>query len=190
MSDQTEYRTGDLPNLVEVKQLRNLYNIALGIGSSPTTDIIAELEKITQNTADIEITADSINLNTDDLETLIGTTNSTLASLGVKDSGPTDLPTVTNLKAVSLGSAQTLAAAPGAGLKAQIRDLFTSVDTDVRVSIYSGASTLFVGNLKANNGTIQLCPRQGFTGETNTAISMIATTASGTHDTTVNSVAV
>lgn len=68
MSDQTEYRTGDLPNLVEVKQLRNLYNIALGIGSSTTTDIIAELEKITQNTADIEITAENINLNTDGIE--------------------------------------------------------------------------------------------------------------------------
>lgn len=107
-----------------------------------------------------------------------------------QDDGPSEQPTVVNLVGVSLGSAQTLASAPGAGLKAQIRDIFTSVDTDVKVSIYSGASTLLVANLKASNGTIQLCPRQGFTGETNTAISMVATTASGTHDTTVNSVSV
>jgi hypothetical protein len=107
-----------------------------------------------------------------------------------QDDGPAELASTTNLKAVSLGSAQTLVSAPGASLRAQIRDMFVSVDTDVRVSIFSGASTLLVSNLKASNGTIQLCPRQGFTGEVNTAIEMIATTATGTQDTTVNSVSV
>ena len=107
------------------------------------------------------------------------------------DDGPNEIATVTNLKAVSLGSAQTLAAAPGASLKAQIRDLFVSVDTDCYVSIFSTSGTMFVGNLKASNGTIQLCPRQGFTtAGTNEAISMISTSASGTHNTTVNSVSV
>ncbi len=75
MSDQTEYRTGDLPNQVDVKQLRNLYDISTGVGASSTTNIIAELEKITQNTADIEVKAENINLNTDTLEALIGATN-------------------------------------------------------------------------------------------------------------------
>jgi len=108
-----------------------------------------------------------------------------------QDDGPSELATVTNLVGVSLGSAQTLVSAPGAGLKAQIRDIFTSVDSDVRVSIYSTSGTLFVGDLKASNGTIQLCPRQGFTtAGTNEEINMIATTASGTHTTTVNSVSV
>jgi hypothetical protein len=108
-----------------------------------------------------------------------------------QDDGPAEIATVTNLKAVSLGSAQILAAAPGASLKAQIRDLFVSVDTDCYVSIFSTSGTMFIGNLKASNGTIQLCPRQGFTtAGTNEAISMISTSASGTHNTTVNSVSV
>jgi len=108
-----------------------------------------------------------------------------------QDDGPAEIATVTNLKAVSLGSAQILAAAPGASLKAQIRDLFVSVDTDCYVSIFSTSGTMFVGNLKASNGTVQLCPRQGFTtAGTNEAISMISTSASGTHNTTVNSVSV
>lgn len=108
-----------------------------------------------------------------------------------QDDGPAEIATTTNLKGVSLGSAQTLVSAPGASLKAQIRDLFVSVDTDCYVSIYSTSGTMFVGDLKANNGTIQLCPRQGFTtAGTNEAINMISTSASGTHNTTVNSVSV
>ena len=106
------------------------------------------------------------------------------------DNGPASTSTVTNLKGAAVGAAQVLAAAPGSGLKAQIRDMFVSVTDDVRVSIYSGSNTLLVANLKAGNGTVQLCPRQGFTGDTNTAIEIIATTSIGTQDTTVNSVAV
>ena len=105
-----------------------------------------------------------------------------------QDDGPSELATVTNVDNQDISTAQLLAVSLGASIKAQLRDVFVSVDTDCRVSIYSGASTLFLGNLKANNGTIQLCPRQGFTGEDNTSIYIRATAASNA-DITANSVA-
>ncbi len=106
-----------------------------------------------------------------------------------QDDGPAELATVTNISNQDIATAQQIAVSLGSGIKAQIRDLFVSVDTDCRVSIYSGASTLFLGNLKATNGTIQLCPRQGFTGEDDTSVYLRATATSNA-DITANSVSV
>ena len=110
-----------------------------------------------------------------------------------KDAGPSVVATVTNLKSVSLGSAQTLVSALGAGIKGQIRDLYAAVNADVSVSIYSTSGTMFVGELKAANGTVQLTPRQGFTSAAaNEAMSIICTpaTPAATIIATVNSVGV
>ena len=82
MAESTEWQHGDNEPAMLKKQLRNLSSISSGVGTSTTTDIIAELEKITQNTADIELKAESINLNTDTLEALIATTNTRAGTNG------------------------------------------------------------------------------------------------------------
>ena len=70
------------------KDGRNFYDAMVnwvssggGGGSTDMTETNSKLDEIIQNTADLEITADTINLNTDQLEAKLDTGNTSLASI-------------------------------------------------------------------------------------------------------------
>jgi len=180
---------GSMDFFLQVNESEGANNLATLTGSGlaqQSTLSLMETEQTDQGTTLDSILVDSASINT--------TASSVLTRLQAiragdaaervetEDAGPAD-PTGVNLytlKGASLGGALTLFAAPGASTFNQVRDLYVSTDTDTAASLYSGSTTLWAGELKAANGSIQLTPREGFTGEDNTSVQFITAESAAT----------